>query len=106
MKHSYLILPIVSLWLVSCATSDVEKAFTGKYEYQKETKIITEYCQSCHTHKAFDPIDHTEKITVEYSDEPYVSATDCRTCHSVRKNFWNDLIRTTHNPSGGETEDK
>ena len=106
MKYLYLILLAAPLLLGSCATSDVEKAFDGKYGYQKETKIITGYCQSCHTHKSFDPIGHASSITAEYSKEPFVSATDCRTCHSVRKNFWNDLVRTTHNPSGGVTEDK
>lgn len=100
MKYGSLITSFFLLFTVACATLPVENAFDGKFGFKKETRTITEYCQSCHNHRNFDSIKHLSEITGQYSNEPFVSATTCKTCHDISKNMWGDLSRVTFYPGG------
>lgn len=81
------------------------EAFDGEYDRIKEMKVIVGYCQSCHTHADFDPVNHMVIQQSRYQAEPYTKAEDCRTCHDLEKNFWNDYVRTTHFPEGSLTNE-
>lgn len=97
LKVSFL---LVSLFLAACASKNVERAFSGDMPLQEETKTISDYCQTCHVHRSFDSAAHLAEITAQYKAKPYSNAKDCKTCHSIEKNFWNDIIRYTYFPEG------
>ena len=96
----FMIFCMAFLSLSSCVSAPVDKAFRGEMEKPKETKTIVTYCQSCHVHRNFSPGEHLNKITAEYKTAPYNSASDCRTCHSIKRDFWSDVIRYTYYPEG------
>lgn len=87
------ILLLVSL--VSCQKPLLDKALRGDFAPVKNNEIITEYCQSCHIHRTFDPIPHTARVQALYDRAPYTAATECRTCHLVRKDTWGMRLRKT-----------
>ncbi len=93
-------LALVFLFLQSCASKPVDKAFAGKLDAVDEVKTITEYCQSCHVHRNFNPSGHLKATPSKYETEPYASAKNCRTCHSIKRNFWSDIVRNTYFPKG------
>lgn len=84
----------------SCVSKPVDRAFAGKMAMAEAKKTIVEYCQTCHIHRNFDPADHVGQVSGGYKTEPYISASDCQTCHSMKRNFWDDVIRITHYPGG------
>jgi len=88
------------LFLQSCVSKPIDKAFAGKLDEFEETKTIAEYCQSCHVHRNFNPSGHLRAIPSKYQAEPYASAKDCKTCHGIDRNFWGDIIKSTHFPKG------
>jgi len=98
----FLALPLFA----SCASVPVEKAFSGGMASDEARKVIVDYCQTCHVHRDFKPVDHLTKVAAQYTKEPYKSAKDCRTCHSIEKNFWNDIIRSTYFPEGRLVNDQ
>jgi len=86
--------------LAACASKPLDKAFAGRLDRVKETRIIVEYCQSCHVHRDFLPSDHILSVTGAYKEEPFRSARDCRSCHGIERNFWGDIVQTTRFPEG------
>ncbi|MBF0170551.1 MAG: hypothetical protein HQK87_05615 [Nitrospinae bacterium] len=86
--------------LAACVSDPALEAFDGDFDREKETKIIVTYCQSCHNHAAFDPVNHLATQPSRYTESPYADAQDCRTCHDLRKNFWHDYVRSTRFPDG------
>ena len=102
MKYTFFpcLLLMVGLSLSACVSSPVDDAFDGDMGYVKETRTIVDYCQTCHVHRNLDPIRHLSEATLLYTTEPYSSADDCKTCHSIKRDFWNDLIRSTRFPDG------
>ncbi|MFW2330921.1 MAG: hypothetical protein ACN4E2_01300 [Nitrospinota bacterium] len=91
---------LLSLFVTACSSSPVLKAFRGKFTEEKREAVIVEYCQSCHIHKDFEPVGHIFRITLKYDQPLFANAKECRVCHTVKKNFWNDIIRKTHLPTG------
>jgi len=83
-----------------CVTTEVDKAFNGQFELYKETSVIVDYCQSCHVHRKFNPSDHMAQAQSLYKTAPFTTAADCRTCHSIQRNIWNQIVRATHYPGG------
>ncbi|MFQ5893472.1 MAG: hypothetical protein ACE5H5_04085 [Nitrospinota bacterium] len=85
-----------------CARSPVEQAVSGKYTPERNNKIITAYCTSCHTHKDFQPDPHVALASTWFEKEPYQGATECRTCHRVKLKGWAIpwVQRTTRRPHG------
>lgn len=94
------LLAVFALISVSCATSQVDRAFDGEMETPEEIRVVTGYCQGCHVHRDFNPGEHIPKAAAMYEKEPYASAADCKTCHSIRRNFWNDIVKRTEFPRG------
>ncbi len=90
-----------SLLLTSCYyTPEVVRAFDGEYSEAKNQQIITEYCQSCHLHRNFDPESHVDEARAFYKKPLYQSSRACRLCHYVDDNFVGDEItRSTRRPS-------
>lgn len=89
-----------SLFYACSLTLPVDQAFSGDLEPDEETKVITDYCQSCHLHRDFAAAAHLAKVPGHYSKEPYKSTRDCKVCHEIKRNFWNDILRFTHIPDG------
>ena len=95
------VLGILALVLTGCYyTPEVVKAFGNKYPVAESNKVITEYCQSCHNHKDFEPVTHMETMKKGYKKKAFQNATECRTCHYVETQFMtNELIRKTRRPN-------
>lgn len=91
---------LMTTMLAGCVSDPVLDAFDGDFDRVKETKTIVYYCQSCHNHKDFDPVNHMAIQPISYDRAPYTEAESCRTCHELTVNFWNDYERTTHFPDG------
>ena len=87
-----------------CASTEVDRAFRGEMEPFKETAVIVEYCQSCHVHRKFNPSAHLIQQPPMYKDPLYSGASDCKTCHSIEQNIWNDIAEITHFPEGSLVE--
>ena len=81
--------------LASCQKPPLDKALRGNFSAAENNEIITEYCQSCHIHRTFDPIPHTSRVQALYDREPYTVTTECRVCHLVRKDTWGMRLRKT-----------
>jgi len=95
---------LAGLLFSSCVSSDVDRAFGGKLEPFKETAVIVDYCQSCHVHRKFNPSAHMGEKPFLYKNPPYAAAADCKTCHSIERNFWGDVKEITHFPGGAIVE--
>ncbi len=85
---------------VSCASKPIDNAFAGKMAPYEETRTIVDYCESCHVHSKFKPAQHLAEVTSMYSKEPYRSSKDCKTCHWISRDIWNDIKQYTHFPKG------
>ena len=83
----------------------MEKAFSGNFEPEKNNKIITAYCTSCHSHKDFAPQPHLSRVSTIYEKKPYRGATQCRICHRIKLKGWAIpwVQRTTRRPHGRMT---
>ena len=85
--------------LSGCSHAEVEKAFKGNLRPGKANKIIGNYCQSCHIHKAFDPLRHVANVRSLYKRRVFRKARECRTCHYIEKNWMhNQHKRKTRMP--------
>jgi hypothetical protein len=73
----------------------LDKALRGEFSSEENNDIITEYCQSCHIHRAFDPSNHTVQVHALYDREPYTTTIECRICHLVHENTWGMKRRKT-----------
>jgi hypothetical protein len=83
------------LSLTACQPRPLEDALQGRLSPEESNTIITEYCQSCHIHRAFDPLNHTERVQSLYDRPPYNATGECRTCHLVHKDTWGVRLRKT-----------
>ena len=82
-----------------CAPMELEKAFRGDLPPGKANKIIGNYCQSCHIHKAFDPLRHVANVRSLYKRLVFRKARECRSCHYIEKNWMhNQHKRKTRMP--------
>ena len=96
MRHACLLLLIsVLLSLSACRPKPLESALKGRLDPEDNNRIITEYCQSCHIHRAFDDLSHVPRMQTLYDRSPYTEATQCWNCHQVHKNTWGDRRRKT-----------
>ena len=76
--------------LSGCSIADVERAFKGDFQPGKANKVITEYCQSCHIHRDFDPPFHVSKVRSLYKRTVFRKARECRSCHYIEKDWMNN----------------
>ena len=96
MRHACLLLLISVLFSLSaCRPKPLEEALKGRLAPEDNNRIITEYCQSCHIHRAFEDLSHVPRMQTLYDRSPYTEATQCRDCHLVHKNTWGDRRRKT-----------
>jgi hypothetical protein len=95
---------LICLAVVSagCARSAVEQAASGKFDAERNNKILTSYCTSCHSHKDFEADPHLELVSTLYKKKPYQGATECRICHRLKAKGWAIpwVQRTTRRPHG------
>ena len=85
--------------LSGCTYIEVEKDFKGNLRPGKANKIIGNYCQSCHIHKAFDPLLHVANVRSLYKRRIFRKSRECRTCHYIEKNWMhNQHERKTRMP--------
>ncbi|MBF0273938.1 MAG: hypothetical protein HQK84_01765 [Nitrospinae bacterium] len=90
---------LLSLAFYGCQKTDVEYAFNNNFEPQKNNRIISEYCVSCHPHKDFDRDGHITGMSLQYNEKKYSDAKECTDCHEYRKDFWTgDEHRSTIRP--------
>ncbi|MFH1994919.1 MAG: hypothetical protein ABIJ24_04405 [Nitrospinota bacterium] len=92
-------LGLIMITFASCSKNKVLLAFRGKLSAVEGNKVVTEYCQNCHTHKAFEPNDHVISVSKLYSQEEYARAKECRQCHTLDVDFWNREEQRTHYPA-------
>lgn len=97
-----LLLCLLAAASAGCSRSPVEKAVAGGFDAEKNNKIITAYCTSCHAHKDFKPEPHLAVAPTIYQEKPYQGATECRICHGVDLKGWAIpwVQRKTHRPHG------
>jgi hypothetical protein len=88
-------LTVTLLGLGACQQNPLDKALGGTLPLDQSNEIITEYCQSCHIHRAFDPDRHTPRMHALYDRPPYTSTTECRACHLVNQDTWGMRRRKT-----------
>ncbi len=86
---------LLLLGFTACQKTELDRALRGEFELAESNDIITEYCQSCHIHRAFDAQNHLARIHDLYDREPYTTTTECRRCHLVRENTWGMKRRKT-----------
>lgn len=87
------------LGLMACHPRPLEDALRGQLEADEGNRVITEYCQSCHIHRDFDPQRHVERVQSLYDRPPYMSAYECQICHVARKDTWGARHRKTMWPA-------
>lgn len=97
---SFLFLMVTVLFLSSCASNPVDNAFAGKLDSEEQQSVIVEYCQSCHTHRDFNPNIHISAVTELYTEREFRYTEKCVTCHSIKRDFWRDIVRYTYFPEG------
>jgi len=83
----------------SCSKNKVRLAFRGKLPAVEGNKVVTEYCQNCHSHKSFEPNEHVISVSKLYSQEELIRAKECRQCHSLDVDFWGREEQRTHYPA-------
>lgn len=89
--------------LTGCSSVEVEQAFKGEFGAGKANRIIGEYCQSCHTHKDFDPPLHVSNVRSLYKRPVFRKARECRFCHYIEKDWMhNQLERKTRIPDDAD----
>jgi hypothetical protein len=86
---------ITLLSLAACRVNPLNEALKGTLAPDASNQVITEYCQSCHIHRAFDALSHIPRVQSLYDREPYTAETQCRTCHMVHKDTWGTHRRKT-----------
>ena len=89
----------ILLSLTACRPDMLDQALRGKLSPTKSNEVITEYCQSCHIHRAFDPNQHIPRVGALYDRQPYTTSVECRVCHLVFENTWGMKRRKTLWPS-------
>jgi len=96
-----LIAVILVLMLTSaCADRNLDNAFDGEFTADKNNKVITDYCQSCHIHKDFDPVPHIEEIRKQYRRVSYRKTRQCRACHYIKRDWaYNTISQHTRFPA-------
>ena len=99
-----LCLACVLLSFTACQPRPLEDALKGALPLEEANLIITEYCQNCHIHRTFDPVDHTTRVQDLYDRPPYTTTTACRTCHLVHKDTWGIRLRKTIWPAQVATQ--
>ena len=100
MRHRwYLLLTVPLILLTSCVPEPLDLALKGKLSEDESNTVVTDYCQTCHIHRTFEPVDHAPRMQALYDGEPYNAALQCRTCHLVSENTWGMKSRKTIFPA-------
>ena len=86
---------VVVLCLSACHPQPLEQALKGELPPVESNTIITEYCQSCHIHRAFSLEGHVARVGALYDRPPYTTTAQCRTCHLVNEDTWGKQTRKT-----------
>ena len=89
---------MLSLLLFSCVSIELEKAFKGELEGEKNNEVIADYCVTCHLHKDFDSEAHLFDVKYRYEDSKYAGKSECTACHEYDKTWLLDIRRKTHRP--------
>ena len=91
---------VVFLFLgAGCSALEINRAFEGDFNSQKNNKVIGEYCTSCHIHKELDSEHHLDKVRLDYKRRLFRITTECRACHYLEKKWvHNRVLRKTRRP--------
>ena len=82
-----------------CSQLELPRAFQGEFSSQRNNKLISEYCTSCHIHKVFDSKQHVSMVRAEYKRSLFRKTTECRVCHYLEKQWTrNGVLRKTRRP--------
>ena len=96
-------LSLLLLACFACATPYLDQAWEGELDPQAANKVIIAYCQNCHSHKQFTAGQCLDNKPSLYDRLPYNTATECRICHVLQKEFWrpsSSVRRLTRRPEG------
>ena len=99
LHHWYPLLAVPLFLLASCIPEPLDLALEGRLPVDQSNTVITDYCQSCHIHRTFEPVDHAPRMQALYEREPYTATLQCRTCHLVGENTWGMKSRKTIFPA-------
>ncbi len=98
-KSGIVLLLVLLALMGGCTSWKVVKAFDGEYTSEENNRVIGDYCQTCHIHKGFSPGSHLDEVPQEYNRKVFRYATECRTCHILERNWFNEEItRKTRKP--------
>jgi hypothetical protein len=86
---------LTCLSVLACQPDRLDKALRGKLPPVESNEVITEYCQSCHIHRAFNPVPHIARVHSLYDRAPYTTEAECRLCHLVKEDTWGTKLRKT-----------
>lgn len=89
---------VLTLLILSCATPNIERAFDGEFEATKNNRLIYEYCGSCHVHRNLIPSSHVAEKVSLYKSKKFTETRECRTCHYITKNLFDEDERKTIRP--------
>ena len=82
--------------LMACRIDLLKEALKGNLRpEERNNEVIIEYCHTCHIHRTFEPISHIPRMQALYDGPPYNIATQCSTCHLVKRNTWGIRRRKT-----------
>ena len=91
MRYFYVISFFTLVLATGCIKSELPSAFEGEFGGEKNNKVISEYCTSCHIHKEFPSKGHVQKIRLKYKRKLFRKAKECRVCHYIEKEL-NDAM--------------
>ena len=98
-KYFYVVLFFTLVLATGCIKSELPSAFEGEFGGEKNNKVISEYCTSCHIHKDFPSKGHVQKIRLKYKRKLFRKAKECRICHYIEREWsYNHIFRKTRRP--------
>ncbi|MFQ5895813.1 MAG: hypothetical protein ACE5JJ_08385 [Nitrospinota bacterium] len=93
---------LMAFSLPGCSRTPIEKALAGKLLPSDSNQAVSNYCQSCHPHRRFEPSVHLEETKRLYGSGRLAEARLCLDCHKVRlKGIFTSARRRTVRPHGG-----
>jgi hypothetical protein len=97
--HLAVFLVICIFFGTGCSQLELSQAFRGELATPRSNKVISQYCASCHIHKAFDSKQHVSQIRMGYKRTLFRRTTECRVCHFLEKRWINNaVLRKTRRP--------
>ena len=88
--------------VVSCTRTPLERAVSRELLPSEANVVVTDHCQSCHTHVDFLADAHMVRMKAAFpTGSAFREAKECLECHNLRlKNIFRSERRRTTRPHG------